>query len=364
MTELTRSWTYPLRRRATASFRWWVRELRSLIPGPVRRAFGGGRQRLILTLEADEVALTQVGDGGRETVGRYPLTRAAESTGRPLRNLARTAEVILCLPDHQTLVQRLTLPAAVEENLHRVLGYMMDRNTPFTADQVYYDGHITGRNRDKGLLEVELALAPRAFVDETLGQIKVLGLEPDRVAVGCGPERGTPQMNLLPPERRPRRLGSWRGLNGALAALALALLVALLLLPLWDGRQQVQSLEEQLERVSQEAQIAARLRERLDRLALEASFLEEKRRATPLVLSVMSELTRLLPDDTWLSDLRIETGEVQLTGYSAEAAALIPILDASPIFSNVRFLAPVTQNRLSEQERFQLSAAVTQETPP
>ena len=101
MTELTRSWTYPLRRRATASFRWWVRELRSLVPGPVRRTLGGGRQRLILTLEADEVALTQVGDGGRETVGRYPLTRAAESTGRPLRNLARTAEVILCLPEQQ-----------------------------------------------------------------------------------------------------------------------------------------------------------------------------------------------------------------------------------------------------------------------
>ncbi len=364
MPELTRSLTYPLRRRATAFYRWWVRELRSLVPGPLRRALGGAAQRLILTLEGDEVVLTREGDQGREAVGRYPLTGAAEATGRPLGSLTRGSEVILCLPEDQTLTQRLTLPVAVEENLRRVLGYMMDRNTPFTADQVYYDGHIVGRRRDQGLLEVELTLAPRALLDKTLGDLEGLGLKPGRVAAGCAPDQGIPPVNLLPPERRPRGRASRRRLNGTLAVLALGLLMALLLLPLWEKRGRAQALEGQLERVSQEAQVAGRLRERLERLEQGAGFLDEKRRDRPLVLSVMAELTRLLPDDTWISDLRIAAREVQLSGYSVAATALIPILDGSPLFSNVRFLAPVTQDRLSEREKFQLSAELVPESRP
>lgn len=363
MPELTRSWTYPLRRRGTALLTWWIRELLSLVPAPLRRALGGAPRRLILNLEGGEVVLTRQSDQDPEPVGRYPLT-AAEVAGKPLGSLTRGSEVILCLPDDHTLTQRLILPVAVEENLRRVLGYMMDRNTPFTAEQVYYDGHILGRRQDQGLLEVELTVAPRAFVDKTLGELKGLGLEPSRVAAGCAPDGRLPPVNLLPPERRPRGSESRRRLNGLLAVLALGLLGALLVQPLWEKHRRVQALEEELERVSREAQAVAELRERLERLEQGARFLEGKRATTPLALSIMAELTRLVPDDTWISDLRIAAREVQITGFSAAAAALIPILDGAPMFSNVRFLAPVTQDRLTERERFQLVTEVASEPSP
>nr|WP_280949768.1 PilN domain-containing protein [Rhizobium sp. CF080] len=46
------------------------------------------------------------------------------------------------------------------------------------------------------------------------------------------------------------------------------------------------------------------------------------------------ELTQILPDDTWLTDIAIDGDMLTITGFAAEsAAALIATLDASELFS-------------------------------
>jgi general secretion pathway protein L len=330
----------------------------------MRRTLGVSGQRLLLSLEGDAVVLTRVSDRESETVGRYPLEVKGAGAAAPLGSLAKAREIILCLPDEQTLVQRLTLPLAVEENLRRVLGYTMDQNTPFSVDQVYYDGRVTARDRAGGSVEVELCVAPRDFVDRTLGELKALGLQPDRVTVGCSEPPGYSPVNLLPPEGKRDRFRVRRWVNAVLAVMALALAVALVALPLWEKRQTLRALRPQLAVAGEEARAAQRLREDLDRVAENADFLAEKRRSVPLVLAVLNELTHLVPDDTWISNLRIGTEEIELQGFSAGAAALIPILDASPFLRNVRFLSPVTRNRLNDTEQFHLSAQIELEQKP
>ena len=106
MPELTRSWTYPLRRRGTALLTWWIRELLSLVPAPLRRALGGAPRRLILTLEGGEVVLTRQSDQDPEPVGRYPLT-AAEVAGKPLGSLRRDCfEATRRSMDHEIQMMR------------------------------------------------------------------------------------------------------------------------------------------------------------------------------------------------------------------------------------------------------------------
>ena len=132
---------------ASAFLRWWAEGLQTLLPGPLRRLLGASGQRLLLSLEGDEVVLTRLGESGSETVGRDPLKGAGEASSPPLESLAMARELILCLPEDQTLVQRLALPMAVEENLRGTLSYTMDRNTPFSVDQVYYNGRVLARDR-------------------------------------------------------------------------------------------------------------------------------------------------------------------------------------------------------------------------
>lgn len=349
---------------ASAFLRWWAEGLQTLLPGPVRRFLGASGQRLLLSLEGDEVLLTRLSESGSETMGRCPLKDADGATTASLEALAMARELILCLPEDQTLVQRLALPVAVEENLRGTLSYTMDRNTPFSADQVYYDGRVTARDRERGTVEVELSVAPRSFVDKTLAELKALGLQPDRVSVGCGPPPGYAPVNLLPPESRRHRFRARRRVNAGLAAIALALAAALVALPLWEKRQTVRALEAQLAAANEQARAARKLRADVDRLVEDAGFLAKKRRSTPLVLAVLNELTHLVPDDTWISNLRIDEGRVELKGISAGAAALIPVLDGSPFFHDVRFLSPVTRNRSADSEQFQLSAQLSLERIP
>ena len=364
MTALTSSLTSGAGRWTSAFVRWWAEGLRTLLPGPLRRFLGASGQRVLLSLEGDEVLLTRLSESGSESVGRYPLKDAGGASKAPLGSLSMARELILCLPEEQTLVQRLALPIAVEENLRGMLSYTMDQNTPFSVDQVYYDGRVMARDRDRGTVEVELSVAPRSFVDKTLAELKALGLQPDRVSVGCGPAPGYSPVNLLPPENRRHRFRVRRRINAGLAAIALALVVALAALPLWEKRQTLRALEAQLAVASEQARAARQLQADLDRLAENAGFLAKKRRSTPLALAVLDELTHLVPDDTWVSNLRIDEGKVELKGVSAGAAALIPILDGSPLFRDVRFLSPVTRNRTADAEQFHLSAQLDKERAP
>jgi general secretion pathway protein L len=346
-----------LRRRLAAFLRWWVAGLKALLPGPLRRLLGDGGYRLLLSLDDDALVLTRVGAAGRESVGRYALTPdGGRLRGPPPGVLAKARELVLCLPEDQALVQRLRLPLAVEPNLHRVLGYTMDAQTPFSAEQVYYDGCVLARDRSARMLDIELSVAPRATVDTALAALGAVGLHPDRVAVErTGADACPEQVNLLATGGGRRGSRLQRVLNAALIALALALAAVLAALPLWEKHQSLRALESALEVAGREAQAARTLRAEIHRLSADASFLAEKRRAAPLVLTILDELTRLLPDDTWVNTLRLRDGGVELNGHAQASAALIPLLDASPLFGNVRFLSPVTRDRLADDERFHLA---------
>ena len=81
------------------------------------------------------------------------------------------------------------------------------------------------------------------------------------------------------------------------------------------------------------------------------------------LLEIMDELTRILPDDTWITRLDMKGSELQIQGQSSSAAAVIPLIESSSILQNPSFRSPVTQAPRSEDERFHLSAEIRGQTP-
>ena len=59
------------------------------------------------------------------------------------------------------LLKAINLPAAIEENLREVMGFELDRHTPFMASQVYYDVKLQRRDAQRETIEVLLAVAAR-----------------------------------------------------------------------------------------------------------------------------------------------------------------------------------------------------------
>jgi general secretion pathway protein L len=72
-------------------------------------------------------------------------------------------------------------------------------------------------------------------------------------------------------------------------------------------------------------------------------------------LSVLAELTTLLPDDAQLTELRMTGPTIELTGLAVNAPALIAKLEASKRFGQVKFRAPVRTVPATGKNRFEIS---------
>ena len=74
-------------------------------------------------------------------------------------------------------------------------------------------------------------------------------------------------------------------------------------------------------------------------------------------LDALVEITQRLPADTWLNHFAYRQGQVDLSGVSKSAAALLPLLQASPQFTNIKFNGGLTRDP-SGVDRFRLQLQV------
>jgi len=75
------------------------------------------------------------------------------------------------------------------------------------------------------------------------------------------------------------------------------------------------------------------------------------------VLRILDELSKVIPNNAHLSNLRYRSGVLEVQGNAENASALIPLLERSPVFENVAFNAPSNRGR-DNRETFSLKADV------
>jgi general secretion pathway protein L len=113
----------------------------------------------------------------------------------------------------------------------------------------------------------------------------------------------------------------------------------------------------QLDAARTQAAAVEHLQNQLRGLAREQSFLAAQKQQ-PMLVASLAELSRLLPDGTWISDLQVTGKKVRLQGSSRSASHLIALIDGSSRFANAQFQAPVTRDAQANSERFDLSFEV------
>ncbi len=170
----------------------------------------------------------------------------------------------------------------------------------------------------------------------------------------------SPSINLLPAEER------WQPHPGArLPIYALGATAALLALTLashaWIERALYnRALESTLRRLEVPAQQLRRQNQETSSLETRAAVLDNLRAGNWQKLHLLQQLTRLLPDGTWLQELQINEDTVEINGFSSHAADLVPPLENSPYFTQVEFTSPITrdnQNREVFRIRMRLKQA-------
>lgn len=353
LTRLLRHYGYLLGLWTGVFWQWWSRQLLAMLPQRLSRYWLIQQQRL---------SIHPVQDGYRlelEPKGEQ-LMLTTPPPGELLAPLLKQAQVIrLCLPSDLLLSTRLLLPVAAAGNLADVLRFEMDRHTPFSADQVYFGFKTEPREKDHAQLQVNLLLAPREQVDPVLAELEALGVAPDSLGHADDPQ--APVIVLPARHSGAPKSGRINGLNGALVLVMLLLLIAV---PLYQRQNRIAVLSEQLDQPRQRAEQTALLKRQLEELQQSKQFLSRASSSSQPVLPLLAELTRILPDHAWISRFELLEGAVQIRGESANASELIGLLESSPLFFDVRFSSPVTNNPATNRDRFMIDARFGKEATP
>lgn len=344
-------------------FRWWGKELAFLVPKSLRQRFRDHYGRLIFT-PVTEGFETAFFDDDRNLIAKQSLDATGSHNFQSLKTQhpgIEKAEILLRLAKHQALYKLIYLPGAAQENLQQVLGFELDRYTPFKADQVYYTTVLQGKT-EQGQLKVLLIVVPKPILDLQLTALEKIGVQPHKIdyeaVLAAFPELDD-TYNLLPERYQQRSSALSQYLSWLVGSLALTVALAAMIWPVWQEGQAVDTLKVRIQQLEKQTRVVDNQQGEIDALRAETQKLIDNKVQAPSLLAALNELSLVLKEDTWLTHLQFNDKRMQIQGQSPAASALIGLLESSEYFSNVSFVSPLTQDKTTGRERFQISMDVS-----
>jgi general secretion pathway protein L len=333
-------------------FGWWTDELKQLLPDAWQNRLRLATRRLSMQFSESGLQLGVADDHEITPLQTLSLEQDILLAQKQLKAVLEPDELhelprFLVLDSKKVLHKELKFPAATEANLQQVLSFEMDRQTPFRADEVYFDWRLLPGGQDTGEINLELLVAPRRMVDPFLEKLAARGLTPAGVDVEqAGRIAG---VNLLPAERRQNPLPPRARLNLGLAA-------AVIVQSLGARAERVFQLEEAIAEVQDEARRVQRLKEQVADTSEAASFLTRKRSQSPLAIEILAEVTKILPDGTYLDRLVVGEQSVVMQGKSGNAQQLIELVNRSDMFEAAAFQGSTRLDSASGLEIFEVTS--------
>jgi general secretion pathway protein L len=248
------------------------------------------------------------------------------------------------------LFRRLELPKQANEFLDGIIRAQIDRLTPWSASDAVY-GWTPATETPQERLHLQVIATTRQIAAPYLQLAEKFGAEfisiatfvagadePVLVKVLELRSQGTAEI------RQIQRIMSWLFLSvGAVAAISMTFAIVL------GG-----TLDSEQQKISRKiAERRAAVNVTQDNSG-PLSVLGRRKNETPSSVMVLEALSRILPDHTSVTELRIENNKLQLTGITQDAPSLVRLMEQSPQFARATFFAPTTRSVGENAERFHM----------
>jgi general secretion pathway protein L len=345
--------------------RWWLDELRYLVPSRVRQALSTDPITVQIRLHDNGTDVQQVRIRGLSNVERQRLDgphnpqSALAWVAKRRRRWGPLMRVDIVLPAGRCLVRNRKVPLAAVERIGDVLALDIERATPFRMEDVRHAWRLIGPAPfDDASLEVVHVIAKRRLIDPLLAEARSIGVPISAVDV-LGAEGDRLGLNLLSRGEAPSSLAgrlSWAIVTAA--TLLVLVCAATVVVAMQRQDQALAQLEVETDAARKEAQAVRKRVQDADTLSDRIGALRIRRAEGIRVIALWEEVTRLLPDTAWVTNLRIENEVLWIDGYARSASELVGIVARSPMFSGVAFSAPVVREEGRASERFQIRMKV------
>lgn len=316
-----------------------------------------------LILEIDRQTVTLLSRSGGTT------TRDAQSSADDVGILHLTQLVIgrgdrrrlllVRVPPERVLRKTLLVPVAARHNLQEILGFEIERETPFGRDEVYWSYGVRQKDSARGLIEIDLFLVPRNSLEPLVEIIRVAGLDP----AGIDVDTGTNATALIPlyPQKRQQRARLQRALAPLVASAAVLAVIAIAI-PFIRQQWALSSADAMITTLTEPAREASTLRQTADQLTKTIVVLKGEYERNGSAVATLAAITKSLPDETYLTALNLRDGRLTMSGLSRSAAQLIGLLAETPGFREPAFASPVVENEGKGLEAFTITVNIAAET--
>jgi general secretion pathway protein L len=341
---------------------WWLSELAALVPQRLRP--DREKAPAVLDVSAGQTVLVLAGRTAAHPT-RIPLAGVDPEDDRRRVQAARhrrgTDEAIIRLDQSAVLECRVTLPLNAERSLRPILENQLERLVPLPADQVEFNYQIVARSTDAKTLSVRLVVATRATIERALTMARSVGLVPRSVIT---PSAGNESaLTLWRPGRDESATATQRWLRRGLEATAVVLCLA----AYGSYVYRLDIVRDQLRHdVAVATKASAATRDLINRIAEVDSAVEllKRRQAELDPLVLLTELTKLVPETMWVSQLSLRGRTIEMIGYAPRVADLISRIENHDIFHDPKFRSPITMTPDGKSERFDVSFDVWVGTGP
>jgi general secretion pathway protein L len=323
-------------------FSWWLARMTELLPSAWKNAAVRSRNGIVVEAIPDgNVTVSLRRDGVLSPIG---LGAAARQAGR--------TPVLLRPPAGSVLTKNHVVPTLPARQLDQLLRHELARITPFPAEDLFWrwDGQARPNNRTR--TDVTLTMVPRQALAAALSALDDVGLKADFVEVGP-----TERPYLLPVGDVAHRRSGAR-LLGALLYGCVALAVVALVLPLGLQAFALYTTESAIAALQPTIAQVETLRRGIAATDAGRAVLAQETERVGDLMQTLAAVTRILPDDTYLTDFSLRERQMTLSGRSASAPRLITGLSADPAIRNTGFAAPVTRIEGATSDVFSIKAEI------
>ena len=323
--------------------RSWFEGIRAGLQSDLSVFLGFGTEFVLVNLNEVDVELFQC--RGKRIIWSGTIDQSNFSS--KLNKLK--GDQFILIPKEDFVTFHLSIPKIAEHSIQQLLESEIERRTAFHYDEVKTDHIVLGSEGTQ--LNLLVYVVPKKKLTTIYETATKAGLQPQRFVAqntdNIAEYGGTFMLDSSVSDKNNR-------FRIIAALVILIFFVAALLSPFIERHWSYERLLAENKRITPLSEDIHRRKQNFYFYEEQVKTINEFASQQPTLISILDEISKVLPDTAWVKRFHLRDNELVLQGFASNASEVLAILDSSSMFSSPTLRSPITREPEKEIERFNL----------